>query len=117
MNDKTIELLRQMAEKLGTTGEHLWAVLVRQSYIEGGLDLFWFVFLQTVVWVGLAQARKWSSKAKKDKCIEVFVIIWIAWVLLGGFLIPISFVNLHTAIIDLTNPEFSALQEVLRCVQ
>ena len=29
MNDKTEQLVRELAEKLGTTVEHLWGVLVQ----------------------------------------------------------------------------------------
>ena len=39
MNDQTLELIRDLAEKLGTTTEHLWGVLVTQAYISGVGDV------------------------------------------------------------------------------
>lgn len=39
MNDKTIALIEKLAEKLGTTAEHLWGVLLHQAPISGAVDL------------------------------------------------------------------------------
>ena len=39
MNDQTVQLLRELAEKFGTTTEHLWGVLIKQAYISGVGDL------------------------------------------------------------------------------
>ena len=42
MNDQTLELIRDLAEKLGTTTEHLWGVLMTQAFISGiGDVIFW----------------------------------------------------------------------------
>lgn len=34
MNEQTEKLLREIAAKIGTTGEHLWGVLIQQAYIR-----------------------------------------------------------------------------------
>lgn len=39
MNNDVGELILELAERLGTTGEHLWGVLVRQAPISGAIDL------------------------------------------------------------------------------
>lgn len=38
MNDKTLELLTRLADKFGTTVDHLWAVLVKQAIISAATD-------------------------------------------------------------------------------
>ena len=39
MDDKTTALIEKLAEKLGTTAEHLWGVLLHQAPISGAVDL------------------------------------------------------------------------------
>lgn len=39
MNDKTAALIEKLADKLGTTTEHLWGVLLHQAPISGVVDL------------------------------------------------------------------------------
>jgi hypothetical protein len=34
MNDQTLQALTALAEKLGTTGEHLWGILVAKSTVR-----------------------------------------------------------------------------------
>lgn len=40
MDDKTAALIEKLADKLGTTAEHLWGVLLRQAPINALVDLF-----------------------------------------------------------------------------
>ena len=35
MNQETIELLKVLADKFGTTTEHLWSVLINQAFLSG----------------------------------------------------------------------------------
>lgn len=39
MNDKVLEALQTLAEKLGVTAEHLWGVLLKQAPIDGTIFL------------------------------------------------------------------------------
>lgn len=39
MDDKTTALIEKLADKLGTTAEHLWGVLLHQAPISGAVDL------------------------------------------------------------------------------
>lgn len=39
MDEKTLLALTQLANKLGTTAEYLWGVLLKQAPISGGVDL------------------------------------------------------------------------------
>lgn len=39
MNDKELELVKALADKLDTTAAHLWQVMIRQAFISGVLNL------------------------------------------------------------------------------
>lgn len=39
MEEKTIKLIEQLAQKLGTTTEYLWAVLLKQAPIDATVVL------------------------------------------------------------------------------
>ncbi len=43
MDEQIEKLLRELAEKLGTTAEHLWGVLMRQAPISGVIGILVFV--------------------------------------------------------------------------
>ena len=63
MNDQTLQLLKQLADKLGTTAEHLWAVLVKQAGIEARMDagfagMFLLLLIGSLVFTGYAWVKK-----------------------------------------------------------
>jgi len=49
MNEDTIKLIRDLAEKFGTTSEHLWAVMVRQALISSIGEV-----VSLALWFGLS---------------------------------------------------------------
>ena len=111
MNKETIEILRVLADKLGTTSEYLWQALITQAFIYGSLELFFLVVLLggSAWWVKFAR-----HKIKEFDCYRDYELlelsIWVA-VLLCAFLAPFSIYGAVTAFI---NPEYWALREILR---
>lgn len=53
MDDKTLEALTTLANKLGTTAEYLWGVLIKQAPITVAIELS-----VMVAWVAVAVARR-----------------------------------------------------------
>ena len=45
MNDQTAALLQNLANKLGTTSEYLWGILLRQATLSGTTDLIQYAIL------------------------------------------------------------------------
>ena len=45
MNEETLQAVTALAQKLGTTSEYLWSVLIQQAYLEAGLSL-----VNIIVW-------------------------------------------------------------------
>lgn len=112
MNDKIELLIRELAEKLGTTGEHLWGVLLQQAAITAVTDLMVYVVLIALL---LWSARLIQEKitAQPDVADEVVVIAWFFWGIIAGIVIIIIGVNLSSLVGALINPEFWALKQII----
>lgn len=113
-------LLTALAEKLGTTVEYLWSVLLKQAYVEGILNIIYCVITIILFIVFYKYAKYFSSKWKEwtDNCEaeEIFPII-ILVILSVGTLILLGasiFEFLPTAITAFNNPEYWALKEILK---
>lgn len=40
MNEQTLKILSDLSNKMGTTTEYLWTILLKQGPISGIIDLF-----------------------------------------------------------------------------
>lgn len=116
MNDETSKLLRELADKLGTTTEHLWIVLVRQATINAYTNLFLCTLI--VVYLGvvvrlhikfLNDENEWSYE-NKDMTVGGPMI-------LAGFASVVTIVAFfsmfRSAVTGFLNPEFAALKYIL----
>ena len=121
------ELLGQLAAKLGTTVEKLWAVLLKQAPISGTIDLVICIGMVAFsVWVFRFVNRKttvheivdgtWKNKeADWDEEGKVF-----AWIAVGAmFLLTIICVATEAENITAAffNPEYWALTKILSKVK
>jgi hypothetical protein len=122
MDEKTELLIRELAEKLGTTGEHLWEVLVRQAPITATIDLLvmsgWVLF---IVWAFRFISKKTARHADEDGILdeaewttEAAFLAWSLWGLTTVFVVLISGIVLSTTIGALINPEYWALMRILQ---
>src|SRR3990167_7948390 len=122
MDDRIISLIEQLSTKLGTTTEHLWAVMVQQAAISAAVDLCIFLFLIVVAIIAAKHIKaktyipdptidnpvtyaQWDSDTSIT-CITLFWIYCIIVVVLGVS----SFPNISTALL---NPEYWALKQIL----
>src|SRR5512140_1970005 len=59
------EMVQQLANTLGTTIDHMWAVLTRQAYIDAWQSVFWMgIFLIVCIavvttWVRVGKRYNW----------------------------------------------------------
>lgn len=61
--DKAMEMLEQLASKLGVAVEYLWATLVKQQYVEGVTDIILSVFGIVVIVLLVIFAPKITKSA------------------------------------------------------
>lgn len=120
MNEQTEKLIRELADRLGTTAEHLWGVLIRQAGISGitnllvcaawGALLAWgYRFLRRKTTAPLATALNPHPRAEWDDQ------DWI-WLVFGFVVAVVALVvgcNLEQIVGSLLNPEYWALQQLL----
>lgn len=130
MNESQTQLLQQLADKLGTTTEYLWGVLLRQAPIDaittlvaicillGAAIMVTFVTIKNSVDQRDAEGRfvksaKWNDKEGLQFSCAAAAVSAFLWVFaLVGFLAGISDV-----VNGFVNPEYWALKEVLSYVK
>lgn len=108
MDDKTLELLRELAARLGTTADHLWSVLVRQAPITAATDLFVLTaaVCLTVWWAMVVAARAWED--------EVYQSLAWASVAVCCLVIAVAIAaNASLIVAGFANPEYWALSQLL----
>jgi len=120
MNENTAKLLEQLAQKLGTTSEYLWKVLLKQAPIDATVNL---IQITLIMLFGLMLYKIHRKLMKKDegeygetgysKYEEMATIPMI----IGGIVFVIIFICAFFCMGDVVNgyfnPEYWALNKVL----
>ena len=112
MQDEILKRLDALAQKLGTTAEHLWAVLIRQSYIEGVEDVAVGVGCVFAFLFCLRQYLNPREGSDEDVTLCIRIVCILAMVALG----IAGMSCLYGAPGELGNPEYRALQEVFKAL-
>jgi xanthine/uracil permease len=121
MSETAIELLKRLdslAQTLGTTVEHLWRVLVAQARVEGIILLVilatMIILLTSSIWL----ARWcWIGHPFWNDDVEIPTIYggcFIASCVVGAISALILIIRLTDPLTPLLNPEYWALQELMR---
>jgi hypothetical protein len=115
MNEKLSNVLAELAEKFGTTVEHLWGVLLRQAMVSGVMHAVNIVFILIAVYAFYRYFRWWGAKDKKGDMDEVGHPIILG---LGGLTLAIVVFlglpsELYWAVTAFTNPEYWALNQIV----
>lgn len=102
MNKETLALIEKLSEKLGTTSEHLWGVLMKQAPIDAA---FSFIFMVALL-VGLWFLWKLAKKASDGMVYMAFVLVCV--------IVAIAVFSLsYNTLIGFFNPEYWALKEIM----
>jgi uncharacterized membrane protein SpoIIM required for sporulation len=113
MTEELGRKLAELAEKLGTTVEHLWGVLIRQAYIDGVSSLVTillalaFGFGAVLFFFHVRKDRKKYLGEYAPAFVEYFILA------VALFLVAAAVgTNLYWVISDFFNPEFYALRHL-----
>jgi hypothetical protein len=116
MNEQTEKLLRELAEKLGTTAEHLWSVLIRQARIDAVTSIVLLVatasFLAVLLWLARFSCKKGIDSINDDGWIFATVVFAIGAIILAVTLI-VQVSELGLIVSGLCNPEYWALKQII----
>ena len=123
MDDKTLQALTALANKLGTTAEYLWGVLLRQAPLTGVIDLMltmaWVI--GTVLWCRFV-ARKTTRPKRTDDDHSPYAdwtgeAAFFSWASAAVVALTTGLVvsgSLATTVAALANPEYWALRQSLK---
>lgn len=122
MNDTTLDLLNRLADKLGTTVEHLWGVLIKQAPITAISDLVIGAVLVvlTVVWYRFVRAKTkvpprtpenaYPSAAWDD---DSATFAWVFVVITGLIALMWCVAAMQQAVTAFVNPGYWALKQLI----
>lgn len=107
MDTNTVKLIESLSEKLGTTAEHLWVVLVKQAPISATtMAIFYLVFAAITLWTFFL-TKKLIAKDSD------WFPMWFLW----GFFMLVFIVGFAvdspSILSGFLNPEYWALNECL----
>ncbi len=117
MSDNTAKLLEQLAQKLGTTAEYLWATLVKQAPIESAIGIFQIVVFTLLGFLLYRLNGRFSKEndrglsyyEENEPVAVIMVLAFIAWLCCSAIL----FFCLGDIVSGFFNPEYWALQQIL----
>lgn len=123
MNQETLTALTALANKLGTTAEYLWCVLLKQAPITGAIDLTILVTLGIATFLVGKFLYKKTSRPKPTRDSPYpqaewtegdAAIPWAVFLVLALFVVIFIATNLTLAISALINPDYWALKQILK---
>lgn len=115
MDDKTLQVVADLASKLGTTAEYLWGVLLKQAPITGSLTLLAIgAWVTACVMAVRYVARKTSGKNPEWHEEGLQVVAWFCTVILCVITAVVVTFELGGAVTALVNPEYWALRQILK---
>ena len=119
MNEQATKLLEQLAQKLGTTVEYLWGILIQQAQVDAFVNLGYLIIL-IIAWIIGVKLHFYLSKNEKYEK-DNTGLAWAAiMIIFAMILIPVSIVMfffLGNIVTGLINPEYWALKQVLNLIQ
>ena len=113
MNEQTAALVDKLADKLGTTAEHLWGVLVTHAPISATVDLILCAALIT----GAAMLFTLVKRKSRDEPNDDYVPAWIGVAAVFGIVALLVISSMHGIVAGFLNPEYWALKQLLALKQ
>lgn len=114
MKEDLTLLLQQLAEKIGTTTEMLWGVLLKQAAIDGILGA---IFIVASVVISIVLITLLKRKLMDEEYEFLDESLDIVCVLVPVILIVVSAVLTRDVIACFVNPEYYALKEILNALK
>lgn len=103
-----IELLQALADRFGTTVEHLWGVMVYQAPISSTINLLVIVgWIWFFVW-----GFRFMQKKGEDWDYELKVLAYGGWGIFFGLILLFSGCEMEQIMAGYFNPEYWALMKL-----
>ena len=105
--------LQPLADKLGTTAQYVWGLQVKQAYVEGFIALGGLVF-GIFLWVLSVVIARGLAKDRSCDLDDVALITFSIFALFGSIFV---YINFSTVLNCFVNPEYYALQQLIKLVK
>lgn len=118
MNEQVVELLEDLASKLGTTSEFLWTTLVRGTFAEGiAMTVGGALLLVVAIPIGVKLIKKGSGFKTNYGAIDDIgvALIVVGCVLVGGGAI-VGARCLYLGTIAVAAPDYAALRWIINAI-
>lgn len=123
MENQIVQVIDALSGKLGVAAEHLYPLMIRQSYISGIKAIVW-VLISIVVMIAYAKLILYYFAPYKDNITRYrecsrndTEILPFTLTLVGSYVacgaVAIFCVCINTAVNALSNPEWYAIKELL----
>lgn len=123
MNEQTLKLIDSLSQKLGTTSEYLWGILIKQARIDSIIGIgyiilvagigygLWNVHTKLLKKIPSQNEYEYSSNSydKYDTVPVIMIIVAIIWFVLA----IIGFCYIGNVFTGFYNPEYWALDKIL----
>lgn len=122
MKDQTQEILSEIASKLGTTAEYLWAVLLNQAPISATINLIQVIlvligcFLLYKTHIYFRNNEKYEADNWMDDSNLWYSIPMVLAGISMAFLLLFCFLSIDNIVNGYFNPEYWALKKILRTI-
>ena len=120
MNEHAAVVIQQMADKLGTTSQYLWSVLLKQAPVYVVISVIEAVIFCVFIYLYFKFLPKMKALAddySNDGAAMTAVICIIGGAILSGIFILAIFVMFESAVTALVNPEYWALDKLLSAIK
>jgi ABC-type Fe3+ transport system permease subunit len=125
MNEEISKLIQQLAEKLGTTAEHLWAVLCRQAPISATVDAVLCIAAIAATWAAFRLVKRKTTPVKTKSVSgyerqdaewedEPAFLAWILWIVLAIIAVATVMISANGIAAGFVNPEYWALKQIIK---
>lgn len=114
--EKELELvIDKLAEKLGTSVEFLWSVLIKQAYVYVTYSAFGFLIILLAGFIIYKIHKKLHrNNSYKEEDGEFYMTIifvsFLAWIFTMGFFLVFNISEVVTALL---NPEYWAINKII----
>ena len=105
-------ILQPLADKLGTTAQHVWELQIKQAYVDGSIALVGLLFGLAIVVLTVFLNLKYNDDEYYD--FNFWVVVSIIPIIIGVSFICSTIVTVFTSFI---NPEYYALQHLIQLVK
>ena len=121
MNKETLDLVRGLADKLGTTAEHLWGVLVKQAPISSACDLgvlIMAIVSSIIIIFQVSKGQEYQEGKTKQKFFYEHDELAMGITVISGGVLIISIIILivcfATIMSGFFNPEYWAFKQIVK---